>query len=338
MRTAYLGDAVMTLPMLRPLKERFRDAKITFLASRASCALIKGNPYVDELISYEPFWFYPKGKGDYMEFMQKMGRRSFDMVIEARGDVREILLLAWRIKARFRVSYDVGGGGYLLTHVVPYPGLKHKVQYHLDIARYLGASVDGVYWGVYLADEEKAGVDALLRARGVAGPFVAAHPGTRLPLKRWKVERYAALYDGIVREKGMPLVLLGMKSERALVEDIMGRMKERAVNLAGETGVRELAGVLGRASMFICNDSGPMHIAAAMGTPTVAIFGPSKSVETGPYGEVHRVVEKYLPCRPSCDESTCHYSRYHACMEDIEVVDVMRAVEELMEERAHVQA
>ena len=105
------------------------------------------------------------------------------------------------------------------------------------------------------------------------------------------------------------------------------------MNLAGSLGLRELAGVLGRAAVLVCNDSSPMHIAAAMKTPTVAIFGPSKSVETAPYATVSRVVEKDYPCRVSCNESICrNAAKPHGCMRDIAVADVLRAVEEILAE------
>jgi lipopolysaccharide heptosyltransferase II len=329
-RTAYIGDAVMTLPALRPLKDKFKNARITFLTSKAAGELLKGNPNIDEIMTFNPFWFYETGKEEYLEFMRKIRKKSFDLVIEARGDIRELMLIVWPLKARHRVSYKVGGGGYLLTHVVPYPGLKHKVQYHLDMARYLGARVGGIDWGVYLTDEENARVHEMLIKHGIGGRFIAAHPGTRLALKRWRTDRYVALYDKIINKYEIPLLLLGTGEEKPYVDGIVEKMEHAPVNLAGETNIRELAGIINKALLFVSNDSGPMHIAAAVRTPAVAVFGPSKSVETGPYGDIHRVVEKDFPCRPACDENSCHYSRFHACMEDIGVDDVFRAVEDIM--------
>jgi len=104
-------------------------------------------------------------------------------------------------------------------------------------------------------------------------------------------------------------------------------MKNRPVVLSGKTTIRQLSGVIARAELLICNDSAPMHMAAAMRTRTVAIFGPSKSVETGPFGEKHLVVEKACVCRYTCDESHCMNSRFHSCMEMINVGDVFQAVE-----------
>lgn len=156
-RTAYIGDAIMTIPILKPLKEHFPNAKLTFLTSEGAAQALANNPHLDEILTYNPFWFYNTAKGKYLNFLMEIRKHSFDIVIEARADIREILLLAAPIRAKRKVSYDVGGGGYLLTDVVPYETLKHKVEYHLDIARYLGADVNSVDWAIYPTDVEKKG-------------------------------------------------------------------------------------------------------------------------------------------------------------------------------------
>jgi len=327
-RTAYVGDVVMTLPMLKPLKERFRNARISFLTAPGAAPLLENNPYVDEVICHAPTWFYGKTeKGAYRGLLKKLRQRNFDLIIEARADIRELLAFVAPLKARYKVSYDVGGGGYLLTHVVPYPGLKHKVEFHLDIARYLGCRVEGeLDYGIRLTDGEEQRVDEILKTHGACRSFICVHPGGRLLLKRWGEQDCMALYDRLIRETGMPLVIVGSKDECALVSRIAGGMSERPCSLSGKLSLRELVGVLSRATVFVCNDSGPMHIAVAMKTPTVCIFGPSKSMETGPYGPRHRVVEKDFACRAACDESHCRNRDVHACMKAVPVESVFDTV------------
>lgn len=327
-RTAYIGDVVMALPLLKPLRDRFRKARISFLTSAKAREVVENNPYVDEIITYDPFWFYPSGKRGYLDFIKGIRGRQFDLVIETRGDIREIAFLVLPLKARYKVSYDVGGGGYLLTHVVPYQGTRHRVEYHLDIAKYLGCDVGShVEWGIYLTEYEKAKVVELLKNERIEldKPIVAIHPGSRKELKCWSPEGYAAVADIVARELGGAVLLTGAPEELPLVKRVEGMMKERSIVLAGRTTLRELAGVISHCSLFICNDSSPMHIAAAMKIPTVAIFGPSKSIETGPYGKGHIVVEKEFPCRDTCDEDVCHFTRYNACMKDISMNDVFMA-------------
>ncbi len=331
-RTAYIGDVVMTIPILKPLKERFPDSRISFLTSAKAWEVLENNPYIDEIITYDPFWFYPSSKREYFKFIRMLRKKPFDLIIEARGDIREFLFLLWPLKARFKVSYDVGGGGYILTNVVPYKGLCHKVLYHLDIARYLDCKVDNVEWGIYLTeDEEKRAVELLVK-EGVdlSKPIVAIHPGARKELKCWSKEGFAKVGDMLTEKYGISLLLTGDKEEVSLVEKVGRVMNGKYVNLAGKTTLREMAGILKRCSLFICNDSSPMHIAAAVNTPTVAIFGPSKSVETAPYGDGHIVVEKDFPCRYACDEDVCNFKNYNECMKAISADDVVYAAEKII--------
>lgn len=330
-RTAYIGDVIMTLPLLKPLKKRFKRARIAFLTGTKAAEVLVNNPYVDEIITYDPFWFYPSKKGEYPGFIRELRKRRFDLVIEARGDIREITLLAWPLKARYRVSYGVGGGGFLLTHAVPHEKVNHRVDYHLGIARFLGCDASAAEWGIYLTEDEQKKVKELLSREGadLNRPIVGIHPGSRKELKCWSPGGYAKIGDYLT-EQGYTVLLTGAPDEVQLVDKVKSLMKGKAIFLAGKTTLRELAGVIGRCSLFVCNDSSPMHIAAAMKTPTVAIFGPSKSIDTGPYGKGHIVVEKDFPCRYACDEDVCHFEKYNQCMKDISVDDVMAAVSKVL--------
>lgn len=326
LRTAYTGDVIMTLPMIKPLKELYPGARITFLTASSSRQAALLNPYVDEVLEYDAFWFYNSGKGRYWEFLGELRQRKYDLVIDARADIRDILLLAYPARAKYRVSYDVGGGGFLLTHTIPYNGLKHKVEYHIDIARFLGAKTDEVFWGI------RPGEKAVNRARGLfplGKPLIAIHPGGRKPLKGWPEQKFSELAKRLASD-GASLCITGSETERPLAGRIAAAVGPKAANIAGKTDLETLLAVIGSVDLFITGDSAPLHMASAMNTPTVAIFGPSKSKETGPYGNPHRVVEKDFPCRSSCDEDVCNYVHHNKCMEDISVDDVYAAAKELM--------
>lgn len=329
-RTAYTGDVMMSLPVLKPLRLRFPEASLTFLTSGAAAPVLENNPYVDRVMTFDPFWFYPSSPWSWVRFVRQLRRERFDLALELRGDIREFLGLLTPLRARYKVSCDIGGGRYLLTHVAPYTGATHRVVYHLNMARYLGCdTAQEPEWGVYLDRNEQRRVRERLAEAGVQAPFVAVHPGSRLPLKRWPVASCRRLYDRIIRDLGVSLVVLGAPGEVELVRDIVQGMETRPVSLAGRLSVRELAGVLDEASLFVCNDSAPMHIAAAMRTPTVSVFGPSKSDETGPYATASRVVEQTMPCRATCDENTCRHHQFHACMTSVSVDAVWDAVRAL---------
>lgn len=328
-RTAYVGDVLMAMPLLKPLREGFPGASITFLTSSAAGPVLENCPYVDEVVTYSPFWFYKGTAGEYFDFIREFRKREFDLVIETRADIREIMALVMPLTARYKVSYDVGGGVWALSHVVPYPGLKHKVEYHLDIARYLGCPVSDVDWGVRVTDDERKKAMETLKSRGISKPFALVHPGSRLKLKMWKPERYAALIKKMAGD-GLKVALLGHPSEKDVTDVILDKSAGAVVSLVGAFDMRQLMAVIAEAGLIVLNDSGPLHMAAALGTPVVAVFGPSKSAETAPYRVKSEVVEKDYPCRFRCDESSCSNVRYHGCMEDISVDDVFRAVRKIM--------
>jgi len=333
-RTAYIGDVVMTLPIIKVIKTKFPQARITFLTCHSALPLLENNPHLEAVLAYDPFWFYKTGLRDWWIFLWKLREKRYDLVIEARADIRDLALIVLFCKARYKLSYAVGGGASLLSHVVDYPGLTHKVDYHLHLASYLGCSLDDLDGGLYLGAEELQHGRRILADQGVTGQFIAVHPGSRLLLKRWPLPRCAELCDSLASRYHLPIVFVGAAAEIPLVESIQAVMAHDTISLAGKLTLRELAALLRRAAVFICNDSAPMHIAAAMGTATIAIFGPSKSRETGPYGVVCRVVEKEMACRITCDESNCQFSRFHACMEDISVGEVLSAVNQLFEPAA----
>jgi lipopolysaccharide heptosyltransferase II len=333
-RTAYIGDVVMTLPIIKLLKAKIPQARITFLTSHSALPLLANNPHLAAVLAYDPFWFYKTGLRDWLRFLPKLRDKHYDLVIETRADIRDLALIAFFCKARYKLSYAVGGGASLLSHVVDYPGLTHKVDYHLHLASYLGCRLDDLDGGLYLSAEELLHGQSILAAQGVTGQFIAVHPGSRLFLKRWPLPRCAELCDKLASRYRLPIVFVGAAGEIPLVEHIQAAMAHDTISLAGQLSLRELAALLRRATIFICNDSAPMHIAAAMRTATVAIFGPSKSRETGPYGVVCRVVEKEMACRITCDESHCQFSRFHACMEDISVDMLLTAVNQLLETEA----
>ena len=328
-RTAYLGDVIMTLPMLKPLKELYPEARITFLTTSAAKDLFKANPYVDGVITYDAFWFYKKTEG-LLGFLKRLRSRRFDLVIEARADIRDIFFIAYLSGARHRVSYKVGGGGFLLTGIVPYEIIKHRVDYHLDIVRYLGGRPEKIDWGINISEDEGRKAERLLSEGGSSGPAIGIHPGGRKGLKCWPPERFAELADKIIERFGAKVFFTGGPDEAALIDGILGLMKKRARSLAGRADLRTAFAVIGRFDLFITNDSAPLHIASAMSTPTVALFGPSKSNETGPYGNINRVVEKPFPCRVMCDEDVCNHTVKKACMDAVLVEDVFKAVEEVL--------
>ncbi len=335
-RTAYIGDVVMTLPILKPIKNTFPNARLTFLACSAAKDILAANPHVDSVIAYDAFWFYKKsGFSSYLRLLNELRRKRFDLVIEARGDIRDIFLIAYLSRARHRISYGVGGGGFLLTDIVPFERVKHRVDYHLDIARRLGAGPGPIDWGIMPGKTDFANAAALLSVDNPKhGPIVGIHAGGRKALKRWGKEKYAALGRELISRFNARVFFTGSTEDHPLIDAIIKETGKGAENLAGKTDLPTLSALLKSLDVFITNDSSVLHLASAMKCPCVAIFGPSKSNETGPYGNPFgRVVEKDFRCRQTCDEDKCLHSAHNECMSAISVEDVLSAAVDVLKAR-----
>ncbi len=334
-RTAYIGDVVMTTPVLKPLREMFPEAKISFLTGRKEAEILKNNPFIDEILLYDAFWFYPssigKGMSEYFKTIRRLRKEQFDLAIDLRGDIRNILFILFFSRAYHRVSYGVGGGSYFLTKVVPFKKIKHKIAYHLDILNFLGAKINTARPEIYLSSSEEEFKRVVFRVNGISDNdlVIGVHPGGRKKLKCWYPEGYVTLISHLIREFGAKIVITGSITEMKLAEKISSAVREKTISLCGKTTLRELASMIKSFDLFICGDCAPMHIASTLGTPVVAIFGPSKSWETGPYGNF-RLIEKNFPCRLYCDENLCHHRPYHECMKTITPEDIYNAAIDLI--------
>jgi len=187
-------------------------------------------------------------------------------------------------------------------------------------------------FAIAIGETERRRVAELLEQHaGTHNPFVAVNPVAFWETKLWEEEKFAALCDRIREELGIGVVLTG--GEAGPLDRIRARMKTEAVNLGGQTTLRELAGLYGQAALLITTDSGPMHLAAAVGTPVVALFGPTDPARTGPYGAGHRVIRGGLSCIP-CFRKRCET---RDCMRGITVDEVFAAVKELLENRGLIE-
>lgn len=335
-RLAYIGDVIMTLPALQPLRERFPKAKLSFLVGSKAAEVLKNNPFLDEIITYDAPWFYPQpplqALRDYVRLVKKLRKKKFDLVIDFRGDFRNILFVVFASGASRRVSYDMTGGGYLLTDVVPYKEDKHKVEFHLDIVRALGANCNGARITCFPSGHECDRVHRLLDRYEIPEKdlLVGIHPGSRLPLKNWEAENYATVADKLVEDYGAAIVIVGSAGEKGLADGILGLMRHKGINACGLLSLRELWVLIERMHLFLCTDSAPMHLASGANIPIVALFGPSEWWDTGPLSEKSIVQKIDLACRTWCDSHTCRHDIYQYCLKAIEPSDVLTSCRTLL--------
>lgn len=230
-----------------------------------------------------------------------------------------------------RVGYATDGRSWLLTNPLKPSGQRrHQVHYYLDLAGAISANVERPSIEIQATSEERSQARKLLAAGGVGhdARFLVMNPGAAYgSAKRWGEDRFADAGDRLAEELGLDVVIVGSETERSIAERIQRRMRHQAVILNGRTSLETLMGVIAESSLMLTNDSGPMHISAALGVPTVAVFGATDDVVTGPYGARVRVVKQPVDCSP-CMLRECPID--HPCMTQVSAESVCRAAQELL--------
>jgi len=318
------GDVIHALPTLEALRATFPQAHITWLVEEAFAPLLSGHPALDEV------WTAPRlrfNQGRSINKAVSLARRlregAFDLVIDLQGLLKSALWVALARSPR-KVGYDrTREWSYLaLTERAPrFDPEAHAVRRYLNLARHLGAppTLPRFRFGFPLSFEPG-------RFKMTRGPLAALHPGARWATKLWPAVHWARLADWLVREKGFKVVITGSAGDRPLAEDIISLMQAPALNLAGRTTLEDLAGLLAHASLAVTADTGPMHLAAALGTRVVAVFGPTAPWRTGPFGEGHEIVRLDLECNP-CFKRRCPEPR---CLTELSPEAVQAACEKIL--------
>jgi len=324
-----LGDVVHALPTLSALRRRFPSAKLSWLVKREWADVLEGNPDLDEVLSVD---LSVKG---WPAAIRAVRAGRFDLVVDLQGLLRSAVL-GWASGSPARVGFANGreGSPWCYTHRVPVPDASiHAVDRCLLIARFLGAEPEKPGPSAFHLPQESAAearVEALLAAAGVqAGTMlVALNPSARWTTKQWPAESFAAVGDWL-QQQGARVVVIGGREERPVGEAVMRAMHGAPIDLAGKTTMKELIALLRRLRVFITNDSGPMHLAAAVGTPVIALFGPTDPARTGPYGAGHVVLRSGVPCSP-CFSRHCANAVTMECLTAIQPQRVIEAASKLL--------
>jgi len=337
-----IGDVVLSTPTLEPLKRKFQEASISYLLSSQSKDIIGGNPYIDEIITYEAPWHFSKGImndiKNYLKVLRLLRSKKFDLVIDLEGNAKSILFISYMSKIPHRVSRAWTGGGYLLTRVVPWDDkTKHMIEYQLDIVKDIGVQASKIEMYIPVGFNDRKFVNLLLENNGVKDGdfFVVLSPVARHRTRLWSFENFAEIGDWLAHSFHAKIVITGAPNEAQNAKIINESMEEHAIILAGKTKtLKHLAAVMEKASLVIGIESSPMHIAAAVKTPTVALYSTGLLSEYRPYGDIHRAIQKGdLKCRP-CPGRKCIRLEV-PCIELITVEDVKEVVKEQLKFIGH---
>jgi len=330
--TNWLGDAVMTTPALAAVREGFPDARIVLLARPLVAELFRHHPDVDEVMVYERPGRHEGALGR-LRLGGELRRRRFDGALLLQNAF-DAALIAFLGRIPERAGYPTDGRRFLLTLPVPLtPGIleRHEVEYYLCLLDGLGIPrpVPAVL-KLAVTEKERETMAERLAFLGIdrGAPIVAINPGaTYGSAKRWYPERFAAVADTLAEEWGARVVVVGSAAETPLAGEIEAAARRGVANLAGKTTVREMMALLSLSSFLVTNDSGPMHIGAALGVPLVAIFGPTDWRRTAPWSPLAKVVRVEIDCSP-CRRRVC--DRGHECMLGVTPEMVLDAARQLL--------
>jgi heptosyltransferase-2 len=329
-----LGDIIMELPFLQNLRIQYPNAHIVLLTSPKCVPLITDQGLVDEIIVVRVPWAqhysrwrkYNPFSPSWIEFLRTLAilrAKKFDLAFVARADIRENFIL-WLANVRRRVGYAFGGGGFMLTDIVT-PDLErtHFSNRWLRLLEHLGKPIFTRRPHLSLKQEEKEWAEQFLAEHGVKPRelVIAIHPGARSSIRQWGEEKFIAVAERLIAQ--FPVRILWFQDPGQTVS-APKPMECVAMSLP----LRQFMAVLGRCNMFLCNDSGPMHIATALDVPVVGVFGPTEPAWFGPLGDGHHVVIRpEFWCRPCFDY--CMFDQPY-CLRLVTVDSVYEAAAETL--------
>jgi ADP-heptose:LPS heptosyltransferase len=299
-----IGDMVMAMHLFEPLKQKYKRSKLTVLCKPICASLLKNHPFIDEFIHSSEDW-----------------TEKYDLVIELRG-TRKTLFKSLKYKPRLRLDR----GSVRIKNKTRFGFLTDKETNDLILKPLLG-EISVQKPKIYTDTEDKQAVGSFIELNRV-GEFAVFHATSNKVLKEWPLDRFAILADYVFKDYGLQAVFIGIESERGRIEKVMQMMKTPSINAAGVFSLTELYELFGKAKLFVGNDSGPMHIANAAGTPLVGLFGPGPADVFYPEGENCRIIHHVLDCNP-CNQIHCVRPN-DTCMQKIKVAEVQAMIREVM--------
>jgi heptosyltransferase I len=318
-----LGDIVHAMPTCAAIRRAYPKARLTWLVKREWAGLVERIDGVDRVWPVESTF-----KG-WLSQVSPLRAERFDLVVDLQGLFRSAAI-GWCTGSSLLVGFENGreGSPWFYSRRVPVPQSEmHAVDRYLLVATAVGAVESGAPAFCFrLPQTDYNEVDRILNRFGVTPgmSWVAMNVSARWPTKRWPAASFAEVADGLRQEGYGAVVMIGGPDERADIAEVNRMMKIPAIDLAGATTVGLLPALLSRASLLITNDSGPMHVAAAVGTPIVSLFGPTSAIRTGPYGVGHNVLMGKVPCSP-CFSRTCHNTLPLECLKKVSPQQVLAA-------------
>lgn len=326
----WVGDAVMSTPMVAAVRGNFPQAEIALLAKPWVGPLFEGSPDVDRITTYDARGRH-KGTAGRLRLAAELRRDRFDLAVLVQNAFEAGMIPALA-GIPYRLGYAADGRGPLLRPAIPKtPAHKrlHMIDYYLGILEGAGLRTFGRELRLPISPEERTAAEARLRSLGAGYPRIGLAPGAAFgTAKQWPPMRYGELARRIGEVwPGAAVLVFGGPGDRELGDRICAEGGPHCLNLAGATSLREAVALIDRCDRFATNDSGLMHVAAALEIPLIAVFGPTDHTTTYPASRSSRIVREPVPCSP-CMKRECPLG-HHRCMREISVERVLAALRDL---------
>lgn len=316
---AYIGDVILSTPLTRALKKTYPSAEISMLVIPSTVEVARGNPYVDHVIPYDKRGAHRSIKNVW-KLVQNLRQQGYDMAITTNFSLRSPAM-AWASGARWRVGFDAQHGGIFLTHVATAErkNIRHEIENQLSVLTPLGIMVKDTTMEFRLELRDVESVKSKIHSQS-GKPILVMCPFGRHPAKSWTREGYSRVLEQL--SPYAECYLIGGKSEERDLIELNADTGDLAHILAGTLTLGELAALLHEAKLLITVDTGPMHLGQAVGTPTVALFGPTDECVWGPRGTSDLVIKSKVDCMPCYLTENCNNNE---CMQQIAIQDVIQA-------------
>jgi heptosyltransferase-1 len=314
-----LGDVVQSLPVLPMLRERFPQSHITWVINRELSDLVSGHSCLNELIPFDR----RGGITDWWRLLRQLRSSRFDFVLDLQGLFRTgVMCLATGAPLRVGLQTAREGSDWTYHHILRDSGRlvpAHRRVWRLAEELGLGEMIPHADISIPATDQAWAG----RVCAGLPGPLLVIQPGTRWQTKQWPIRHFAEVARRALKQLGMSIIVIGSRGESAAAQELVEIVRQVVPrgdirSLAGQTSIKQLAALLQHADLVLSNDSGPLHLAAGLGTPVVGIFTCTSPVQSGPPGNRHQLVSTRLPCAASyCKKCPQRGAGYLACFEEL---------------------
>ncbi|RKU13876.1 lipopolysaccharide heptosyltransferase II [Candidatus Poribacteria bacterium] len=327
----WIGDMILLTPALRALKTVYPQSHLALLIRPLVADLMATHPYIDEVIVDS------KARGLsrlplFWKSVSEIRRSDFDLAVVLHPTSFRNALIPFLAGIPERIGSNVSGRGMLLTQTCADRTDLHEIHRYLRVLELIDIHEPNAKLEFWHTDADRHTVRQILTMHGISPKeyLIGVNLGTTWRTKRWSLENFAAVITQIQKRFEARILLTGSTAESPLGEALAQIAKVETINLIGKTTLMQLGALIESCDLYLTCDSGPMHIAAAVGTPTIALFGPTSPMRHGPYGENHKVIEKPVECRPCYKRSCMRKDQPHLCMTEIDpnqvVAQVLKAI------------